>query len=93
MNDSVVKIALGVIMTLVALMIKRAFSQADSSEKGVNLLREDLGVIKASDKRQWELIDIQRVLNDEDDKEIQALRERVLVLETLNLKKIDKEIL
>ena len=73
--------AFGAGLTIISYFISRTFGRVDSSEKSVNEMRENLGVLKASDKKQWHSIDFQKDLNDALVRENQAIRERLVALE------------
>lgn len=69
-------LGVGSVLAVIAFFLSRTFGKIDSSEKGVIAIWKAIGLMQASDDRSWEQLDPAV-------KEIQALRERVLVLETL----------
>lgn len=79
----------GSLLTIVTYFVSRTFGRVDSSEKCINALREDIGVLKASEKKQWQAIDFQKDLNEALIKENQAIRERLVALEVVV--KMDRE--
>jgi len=82
-----IQVVIGSSLALVAYFISRAIGRVDNSEKGINKLREEFGILKASDQKQWD--DLEELIEAHESlaRENRSLSDRLIAVETTQRRK------